>query len=108
MNHRLLTPCCTALLMLAGCAGFSRDGGFDEVARSSHEQLGANLYWPRDAAGEARSRSEVDLLLANPVGPEEAVQIALLQNRGLRAEFESLQISEADLVQAGRLPNPRF
>jgi outer membrane protein TolC len=108
MKHRLLTPYCTALLMLAGCAGFSRDGGFDEVAKSAHEQLGAELNWPRDADGEARTRAEVDSLLSKPIGPKEAVQIALLQNPGLRAEFESLQISEAELVQAGRLPNPRF
>jgi outer membrane protein TolC len=108
MNHRMLAPCLTALLMLTGCAGFSRDGGFGEVAKSTHEQLGADLDWPRDAAGEARIRTEVASLLSRPVGPEQAVQIALLQNPGLRAEFESLQISEADLVQTGRLQNPRF
>lgn len=108
MNHCLIAPSLTALLMLAGCAGFSRDGGFDEVARSAHEQLGAQLYWPRDAAGESRAQSEINALLLKPLGPTEAVQIALLQNRGLRAQFQSLQISEADLVQAGRLQNPRF
>jgi outer membrane protein TolC len=36
------------------------------------------------------------------------VQIALLNNRMLQAVFEELGISEAALVQAGRLPNPRF
>jgi outer membrane protein TolC len=39
---------------------------------------------------------------------EDAVQIALLNNRMLQGAFEELGISEADLVQAGRLPNPRF
>ena len=108
MNHRLWAPCMTAILVLSGCAGFSRDGGFEEVAHAAKQQLGANLYWPRDAAGEERVRAEVASLLAQPLGPSEAVQVALLQNRDLRAEFESLGISEADLVQSGRLPNPRF
>jgi outer membrane protein TolC len=38
----------------------------------------------------------------------DAVQIALLNNRSLQASFEELGISEADLVQSGRLTNPRF
>jgi len=39
---------------------------------------------------------------------EDAVQIAFLNNHTLQAAFEELGISEAELVQAGRLPNPRF
>jgi outer membrane protein TolC len=39
---------------------------------------------------------------------DDAVQIALLNNRGLQASYGELGISEADLVQAGRLPNPGF
>ena len=47
-------------------------------------------------------------LLARPLSADDAVQVALLNNRGLQAEFAELGIGEADLVQAGRLPNPRF
>jgi outer membrane protein TolC len=36
------------------------------------------------------------------------VQVALLNNRGLQASFQELGIGEAELVQAGRLPNPGF
>jgi outer membrane protein TolC len=39
---------------------------------------------------------------------EDAVQIALLNNRMLQGAFQELGISEAELVQAGRLQNPRF
>ena len=39
---------------------------------------------------------------------EQAVQVALLNNKGLQADFYNLGISESDLVQAGRLPNPKF
>ncbi len=37
---------------------------------------------------------------------DSAVQIALLNNKGLQVSLFSLSISEADVVQAGHLPNP--
>ena len=37
-----------------------------------------------------------------------AVQVALLNNRGLQAVYAELGIAEADLVQAGRMRNPGF
>jgi len=39
---------------------------------------------------------------------DDAVQIALLKKRGLQTSYAELGIAEADLVQAGRLRNPRF
>jgi outer membrane protein TolC len=47
-------------------------------------------------------------LLAHALSAEDAVQVALLNNRSLQASFEQLGISEADLVQSGRRPDPRF
>jgi hypothetical protein len=32
----------------------------------------------------------------------------LLNNHALQASFQELGVSESDLVQSGRLPNPRF
>ncbi|MFS2117823.1 TolC family protein, partial [Herbaspirillum frisingense] len=39
---------------------------------------------------------------------DDAVQIALINNPELQAAFAELGVAEADLVQAGRLPNPGF
>jgi len=39
---------------------------------------------------------------------DDAIQIALLNNRGLQAAFAELGIAESELVQAGRLKNPGF
>ena len=39
---------------------------------------------------------------------DDAVQVALLHNRGLQAGFQELGITDADVVQATRLPNPGF
>jgi outer membrane protein TolC len=95
-------------LTLNGCASFSKDGGFDTVAASARTALGKNLTWPRTAAERSKRDAEVAGLLAQPLGVEDAVQLALLNNHALQASFEQLGISEADLVQSGRLPNPRF
>ncbi len=93
---------------LSGCATFSTDGGFDAVAQASTTKLNKEVRWPRSAEERAKSDARVAELLAHPLGAEDAVQIALLNNHGLQAAFQDLQISEADLVQAGRLPNPTF
>ena len=50
----------------------------------------------------------MDELLATTLDAESAVQIALLNNRGLQAAYGRLAISDAERVQASRLPNPRF
>ena len=97
-----------ALCGLNACTGFSIDGGFASVAAQTQSRLDKKLAWPRTDAETAKSAAEVAELLAHPLKADDAVQIALLNNRALRASFDDLQISEADLVQSGRLPNPRF
>jgi outer membrane protein TolC len=106
---RWVLLCGAAMLAgLNGCTGFSKDGGFAAVAASTQSRLDKNVYWPRTDAEVAKSAAEVTQLLSRPLGADDAVQVALLNNRALRASFQELQISEADLVQSGRLPNPRF
>ena len=53
-------------------------------------------------------RLSVAGLLARPLSADDAVQIALLNNRGLQAAFFDLDIAQADLEGAGRLPNPQL
>ncbi|RJF99992.1 TolC family protein [Noviherbaspirillum saxi] len=50
----------------------------------------------------------VTALLAKPLTPDTAVQIALQNNKGFQASLAELGVAEADLVQAGRLRNPSF
>jgi outer membrane protein TolC len=93
---------------LCGCAGFSKDGGFQVVADETRTHLNQDLEWPRTPEEERKVQRQVDEILTHPLTAEDAVQVALLNNRGLRAGFQQLGISEADLVQSGRLANPRF
>ena len=105
-----IVPLATALSMivLGGCASFSQDGGFASVERTARERLGKEVKWARTDGDQNALDQRVAELLAEPLTVDAAVQIALFNNKGLQASFFELGISEADLVQAGRLPNPAF
>jgi outer membrane protein TolC len=98
----------TALALLGGCASFSPDGGFGPVEQTARERLSKDLHWARTAADREALARRVSALLAKPLTADDAVQVALFNNRGLQADFAELGIGEAELVQAGRLPNPGF
>jgi outer membrane protein TolC len=95
-------------LMLAGCATFSEDGGFGKVEEIGQARLGQKPVWQRGEQDAASVRARVRELLIKPLSVDDAVQLALLNNRGLQATYAELGIAEADLVQASRLPNPRL
>ena len=97
-----------AATSLAGCASFSPDGGFAPVEQTAQERLGKEVRWARSDADREAIARRVDALLARPLAMDDAVQLALLNNRGLQAAFFELGIGEAELVQASRLPNPGF
>ena len=101
-----LTTALAAAALLGGCASFSPDGGFGPVQQTAKDRLGKDLQWARSDADRDAIDRRVRELLAKPLSVDDAVQIALLNNRGLQAEYHELGIAEADLVQAGRLPNP--
>ena len=116
MNHevtphaprRPLFVVAAMLAVLGGCASFSTDGGFGSVEQAASTRLGKDVKWARTDADRQALAQRVDELLARPLSPDDAVQVALLNNRGLQADFAELGITEAELVQAGRAPNPGF
>jgi outer membrane protein TolC len=97
-----------ALAVLGGCASFSPDGAFGPVAQATQARLGQSVQWPRSETDRLAVAQRISELLARPLAADDAVQVALLNNRGLRASFAELGITEAEVVQAGRLPNPGF
>jgi outer membrane protein TolC len=97
-----------ALLALAGCASLSQDAGFSKVEQAVKERAAAEAKWSRSEEDASSIRGRVKELLAKPLGPTEAVQIALLNNPGLQASYAEVGIAEADLVQASRWRGPTF
>ena len=105
---RALTLAALSAVLLGGCASFSLDGGFDAVQSATRSHIEKDVVWARDDASRSQTQARVDALLEKPLSADDAVQIALLNNPGLQAAFNTLGIAEADRVAAGRLPNPGF
>lgn len=99
---------CLVVFLASACTTFSRDGGFGTVSNVAETRLGKQAVAVRGEAERDAVARQTAELLANPLSVDDAVQLALLNNRGLQAAYSELGLSEADLVQAGRLPNPGF
>ncbi|PMS19696.1 RND transporter [Trinickia dabaoshanensis] len=96
------------MVFLAGCTTFSKDGGFNGISSTASERIGKDAVIAKTDADWESIAKRSQRLLAKPLSMDDAVQVALLNNRGLQASYAELGLSEADLVQAGRLPNPGF
>jgi uncharacterized membrane protein len=107
--HKLAAGAGLALL-LGGCASLSGDGGFGAAAGVSEQRTGLSASvagrLPRNEDDARALAAVIDKKLEQPLAADDAVHIALLNNRGLQASYWSLGVAEADLVQAGRLQNP--
>lgn len=90
---------------LAGCALNPR-GAFTGVESTVGRASGKRISWIRSGEEAAEAHKAVQVLLSRPLTAESAVQIALLNNRSLQAEFEEIGISHADYIQAGLPKNP--
>ena len=106
MRRPLLTAAAAGVLTLTGCGAPPRDQGFSDVAKDVHERTGQTVQWHQSGVDDAVVAGRVSALLADNLTPESAVQIALLNNPRLHATYQSLGVSQADLVQAGLLRNP--
>ncbi len=94
-----------AALVLAGCASLSSDGGSADVqALTAGNPLVAGAAAQR--APDEASRKRIGELLARPLDAESAVRIALVNSPRVQDAFATLQLSDADRVQAASLPNP--
>ena len=107
---RLRRPVVLAVTVFAlgGCASFSSDGGFSSVQSLTKERIGKEVRWSRTDEDRALVQKTIAPLLEKPLSVDDAVTVALLNNRGLQAAYGELGIAEANLVQAGRISNPKF
>lgn len=96
------------MLMLSGCANFTPDGGMASVQTATTATLGKDVSRIRSDHEAAEAEARVRSLLASGLTADKAVQIALINNRGLQAAFAELGTSEAESVEAGLPPSPIF
>lgn len=110
LNSRRKALPLTALLALAlaGCASISPNAGFDDVQTEVSQRIDKRVQWRSGGTEDQEVAAEIAEMLKTELDVESAVQIALINNHELQATYESLGISQANLVQAGLLRNPVF
>lgn len=94
--------------LLAGCASVPQGAGFPDVQQQLSTRMEQKVQWNQDTEQDKAVAQAVQVMLQDELTADEAVQIALLNNHLLQAEYEKLGIAQADLVQAGLLGNPVF
>jgi outer membrane protein TolC len=94
--------------LLAACQTFSGDGGLQVVADVAGSTLRKDVVAIKNDEVAAAAYDRVTHLLRRPLTAEAAVQVALLNNRGLQAAYNELGLAEADMVRSSLPPNPTF
>lgn len=90
----------------SGCAAIRAETVFSDVEQLVGARSPGEIRWYGGTEAARQVEERIASLLANELTPETAVQIALLNNRALQVTFEGLGIAQAEVVQAGLLPNP--
>lgn len=100
--------CVLVVGILSGCSTVSLDKSFEDVSTLVHDRAQTKIVWAKDKASEDEVSKRVSTLLLEPLTPEKAAEIALLNNKRVQATYEELGIQRAELLQAGLLRNPIF
>ncbi|MBN9015484.1 MAG: TolC family protein [Rhizobiales bacterium] len=108
LRHQRSVLVLTISLFLSGCATFSPDGGMSTVAAIADGTIRKDVVAIRSSDDAHIADDSVKRLLHQTLNVESAVQVALLNNRGLQAAYNELALAETDLVQDSLPPNPTF
>ena len=92
-------------LLLGGCVNVPKDAGFSDVSAASKDRTGYAVAWTRGATEDAAADSLTRVLLVDPLTVDRAVQVAMLNNRTLQANFETLGIARGQLINASLFAN---
>ena len=105
--RRAIAALATAFAV-AGCQTFSSDGGLSVASGVAERELRKDVVLIRTDEDISAAHARVRHLISRPLTAETAVQIALLNNRGLQAAYNELGIAEAISVRQSLPPNPQF
>lgn len=106
MKIRRIGAVCLFLLGLTGCAPVNLSAGFPEVSAAIAERGTAKIVWNRGTELDQEATDQLRSLLQRKLTADDAVQIALINNRDLQGIYSELGVAQADLVQAGLFRNP--
>jgi cobalt-zinc-cadmium efflux system outer membrane protein len=96
------------LFLFSGCTSMTLDAGFDDIKAIVERRSSLQISWNNGTELDQEASEKLNSLLKRKLTADDAVQIALLNNRDLQAVYSDLGVAQADLVQAGLLGNPIF
>jgi cobalt-zinc-cadmium efflux system outer membrane protein len=108
IRKRLCAIAMASSSIVLGCATIEPKRGFADVKSAVAGRIDREVEWDQGTEQDSHVRESVGRLLTGELGPEAALQVALLNNPTLQATYEELGVAQADLVQAGLLRNPVF
>jgi cobalt-zinc-cadmium efflux system outer membrane protein len=94
------------LLGLTGCASVDLSAGFPEVGAAVEERASTRIVWNQGTELDQEAAEQVRSLLRRKLTVDDALQVAMLNNRDLQTIYADLGLAQADLVQAGLFKNP--
>jgi outer membrane protein TolC len=103
---RIITGLACLFALASGCASVQTDQEWGALEQRVVDRTGKAPVWEKSPEEAGRVRQEVDTLLVDGLTREEAVRIALMNNRTLQSRFEEIGVSKSDMVQAGLFQNP--
>jgi outer membrane protein, heavy metal efflux system len=108
IRHWPFVPAMSVVGLIAGCANLSATQGQSEVRSLIDARTGLGFAWPASSDTRTAIEERVQQLLAQPLSPDTAVQVAFLSNARIQIEYARLGIAAADVLDASRLSNPTF
>ncbi len=110
----IMTISLTGALLVSACASPDQvaklsnpRAGFDTVASTAAAATSKETVWIQSSAEAAANAQRVQaLVFKKTISADTAVQVALLNNKGLQAAYAELGLSSADVWQQTLQPNP--
>ena len=98
----------TALLLISACSTTHHEANFERVREVATSAPKGALIWVQSEQDQQKADQRVAELLQQTLTADAAVEIALLNNKGLQASWAEIGIAQADVIQAGKISNPGF
>lgn len=108
IKKRYLYAILSIILFLTGCASVQTQQEWERISAFTRERTGIETRWEQTEEDAKNTKEEINKLLSDGLTEEDAVKIALLNNRKLQATFEEIGVAKSDLVQAGLFTNPNL
>ena len=106
--HAKLALSALGLAVLTGCASVSLDQNINRVNDEAGSFTEGKLALARTQVEHDQRAQAAQALLAQPLGPKEAVQLTLVNSPSLQALLAQGWAESADAAQVGRIANPIF